>query len=50
VIEGVSAGAGAKTILLVTHRLSTLAICDKIYRMANGRLEGPISYDALALG
>ena len=29
---------GKKTIVIVTHRLSTLRFCDKVYNLENGEL------------
>jgi ABC-type multidrug transport system fused ATPase/permease subunit len=43
-IDAVSALRGEKTILMVAHRTTTLAQCDRLYRIENGRLtgEGPV--------
>lgn len=38
VMEAVGALHGAKTILIVAHRLSTVAKCDQIYRLDQGRI------------
>lgn len=38
VMDAVNALHGKKTIVIVAHRLSTLADCDKIIRLENGRL------------
>lgn len=38
VMDAVNALRGSKTILIVAHRLSTVSRCDRIYRMADGRL------------
>lgn len=36
-----------KTIIMIAHRLGTLASCDTIYEMANGRIVASGSYDDL---
>jgi ATP-binding cassette, subfamily B, bacterial PglK len=33
-----------KTIISIAHRISTLKECNKIFRVNNGRVEGPFSY------
>ena len=38
VMEAVSALHGTKTILIVAHRLSTVAHCDRLYRLEQGRI------------
>lgn len=45
VMEAVGALHGSKTIVIVAHRLSTLADCDWVYRLSGGRLvdEGDVT-------
>ena len=38
-----------KTIIAIAHRISTLKQCNKIFRISNGELEGPFSYDEIAI-
>jgi len=38
VMQAVTALHGSKTILIVAHRLSTVALCDRLYRLAEGRV------------
>lgn len=38
VMEAVTALHGAKTILIVAHRLSTVEHCERLYRLAQGRV------------
>jgi ABC-type multidrug transport system fused ATPase/permease subunit len=38
VMEAVIALHGEKTILIVAHRLSTVAHCDRLYRLVQGRV------------
>ena len=38
-----------KTIIAIAHRISTLKECNKIFSISNGELEGPFSYDEIAL-
>ena len=37
-----------KTIIAIAHRVSTLKECNKIFRLNDGRIEGPFSYDEIA--
>ncbi|MBA46141.1 MAG: hypothetical protein CMB31_06095 [Euryarchaeota archaeon] len=37
-----------KTIIAIAHRISTLKDCNKIFRINNGELEGPLSYNEIA--
>ena len=37
-IDAISELRGEKTILIITHRISTLAGCDRLYRLVNGRV------------
>ena len=38
VMEGVNALHGSKTILIVSHRMSTVENCDRLYRLDQGRI------------
>jgi ABC-type multidrug transport system fused ATPase/permease subunit len=37
-MQSVNALQGAKTLLIVAHRLSTVAGCDRLYRLERGRI------------
>jgi ATP-binding cassette, subfamily B, bacterial PglK len=37
-MEAVTALHGAKTVLIVAHRLSTVANCDRLYRLEQGKV------------
>ena len=37
VIEAINALQGEKTLIIVAHRLSTIANCDRVYRIENGK-------------
>ena len=37
-----------KTIISIAHRISTLKECNKIYKVANGSVEGPFSYEEIS--
>ena len=37
ILDSVKAESGKKTVVLVSHRQSTLSICDKSYKIENGR-------------
>ena len=50
VMEAISALSGSRTLILVSHRLSTLTRCDTIFAMRNGRLQEAGSYEALRAG
>lgn len=43
-MEAVSALHGAKTLLIVAHRLSTVEKCDRLYRLDNGRIREQGTY------
>ena len=47
VMDAIAALGGTKTILVVTHRLSTVAACDRIFVMRDGRLEAQGTYGEL---
>ncbi|GFE64897.1 ABC transporter ATP-binding protein [Litoreibacter roseus] len=47
VLEAIDALQGEKTILTITHRLSTIIHCDQIYMMKDGQVVGHGSYDEL---
>ncbi len=47
VMEAVHNLAGAKTVVMIAHRLSTVAPCDTIFLMEHGRLAAQGSYDDL---
>jgi ABC-type multidrug transport system fused ATPase/permease subunit len=38
VMQAVTALQGSKTVLIVAHRLSTVAHCDRLYRLELGRI------------
>ncbi len=48
VMDAIATLGGSKTILVVTHRLSTVAACDCIFVMRDGRVEAEGTYDVLA--
>ena len=48
VIEEMLTLRNEKTIIAIAHRVSTLKECNKIFRLNNGRIEGPFSYDEIA--
>ena len=37
-----------KTIISIAHRISTLKECNKIFKVNEGRVEGPFSYQDIA--
>ena len=37
-----------KTIIAIAHRISTLRECNKIFKVSNGRVEGPFTYQDIA--
>jgi ABC-type multidrug transport system fused ATPase/permease subunit len=48
VMEAVEALHGAKTLVVIAHRLSTVANCDLLYRLEKGRIEQAGSYAEVA--
>ena len=36
-----------KTIIAIAHRISTLKECNKIFKIYNGKIEGPYKYDEI---
>jgi ABC-type multidrug transport system fused ATPase/permease subunit len=38
VMQAIRALHGEKTIILVAHRMSTVSLCDRLYRLSNGRI------------
>jgi ABC-type multidrug transport system fused ATPase/permease subunit len=47
VMESVAALGGAKTIIMVAHRLSTVRHCDEIFLLEGGKLSARGTYDEL---
>lgn len=48
VMNAVNALHGTKTLLIIAHRLSTVSHCDRLYRLAGGRVrEEPVSESLL---
>ncbi len=50
VTEATQALSGSKTIIIIAHRLSTLAHCDRIYQLERGRIIKSGSYQDVVLG
>ena len=48
VIDELMALRNEKTIISIAHRISTLKECNKIYKVANGSVEGPFSYEEIS--
>ena len=48
VMQAVLALRGSKTILIVAHRLSTVEICNRLYRLERGQIAGEGSYEVVA--
>ncbi len=47
VMEAIDALHGTRTIILIAHRLSTLAKCDKIYQLERGKIVDSGTYEEL---
>ncbi|MDC0162358.1 ATP-binding cassette domain-containing protein, partial [Paracoccaceae bacterium] len=45
ILDQVMSLKGNKTLIIIAHRLSTLARCDKIYELENGSVISSGSYD-----
>jgi len=50
VMEAVNALHGAKTLVIVAHRISTIASCDLVYRLERGRVVKTGSYADVVTG
>ena len=50
VIQAIGALAGAKTLIVIAHRLSTVKNCDQLVFLEAGRIVGRGTYDALVAG
>ena len=50
VIDAIRTLSGQKTILMITHRLTTIAHCDHIFMLKDGRLAGTGDYASLSEG
>jgi ATP-binding cassette subfamily C protein len=48
VIEHITGLAGAVTVIMVAHRLSTIERCERVYYLEAGRIAAQGSYEALA--
>ena len=48
VMEAIRTLHGQKTVIMIAHRLTTVAQCDTIFFLRDGRLDGTGDYDALA--
>ena len=49
VSEAISSLAGTKTLIIIAHRLTTVAHCDRIYMLENGRIVKSGSYQEVVL-
>jgi ABC-type multidrug transport system fused ATPase/permease subunit len=47
VMDAVETLHGSKTVVIVAHRLSTVAKCDRLYRLEKGRVVGQGSFEAM---
>ena len=47
VIEAVNELKGARTILMIAHRLTTVRHCDRLYRLKDGRIDAVASYEEI---
>lgn len=50
IMETLRSLAGRKTVLLITHRVASVAWCDRILVMSGGRIVGDGAYSELAAG
>ena len=48
VMDAIRMLRGEKTVLMIAHRLTTVAQCDRVFLLRDGRLAGDGSYEALA--
>ena len=47
VLDAVDALHGQKTLLTITHRLSTIAHCDRVFLLEDGRIAAEGRYDEI---
>ena len=47
VMDAVRALRGDKTLLIVAHRLSTVAHCDRLFRLENGRVVAEGDFESI---
>ncbi len=50
VMDSVASLGANLTIVLIAHRLTTVAMCDRVYRLENGRIVAEGSLDEVVLG
>ena len=50
VMRSVESLSSTLTVVLIAHRLSTVAICDRVYRLEGGRIVDEGSYDEVVVG
>jgi len=50
VMQSINALHGEKTIIIITHRLSTIRYCDYIYKLDNGKITQQGDYESVILG
>jgi ATP-binding cassette subfamily C protein len=50
VIEAVEGMRGARTVVMIAHRLSTVRSCDTLYYLKDGKVEGSGDFDSLRKG
>lgn len=49
VSDAINSLAGDKTLIIIAHRVSTIAHCDRVYRLENGRLQQSGTYEEVVL-
>ena len=42
-------GLQEKTVITIAHRISTLKYCDSLYKLEEGTISGPYTYDDFLL-
>ena len=50
VMQAIDALHGTKTLVIIAHRLSTVAHCDQVMLLDHGRVEGCGTFDELKAG
>ncbi|MGD1897205.1 MAG: ABC transporter ATP-binding protein [Phormidesmis sp.] len=49
VSDAINSLAGDKTLIIIAHRVSTIAHCDRVYRLEEGRLQQSGTYEEVVL-